>query len=97
LRRGKLVALTRDHSVVQTLIDTGEITARAAKTHPKRHTLTQHLGGRGGADMLEQGRAAELSAAKVADLTDDRRVFERLLEALDGAARRREQLRAARA
>jgi hypothetical protein len=42
-----------------------------------------------------EGRAAELAAAKVIDLTDDRRLFARLLERLYAAARRRwDQLRA---
>lgn len=42
-----------------------------------------------------EGRAAELAAAKVIDLTDDRRLFARLLETLNAAARRRwDQLRA---
>ena len=41
-----------------------------------------------------EGRAAELAAAKVVNLTEDRRVFEQLLELLDREARRRwEQLR----
>jgi len=44
-----------------------------------------------------EGRAAELSADKIVDLSEDRRVFARLLEVLDGEARRRwEQLRAGR-
>jgi len=33
-----------DHSVVQELIDLGEITARDAETHPERHVLTRALG-----------------------------------------------------
>ena len=42
-----------------------------------------------------EGRAAELAAAKVIDLTDDRRLFARLLETLNAAATRRwDQLRA---
>jgi len=42
-----------------------------------------------------EGRAAELAAAKVIDLTDDRRLFARLLERLNAAAVRRwDQLRA---
>lgn len=42
-----------------------------------------------------EGRAAELAAAKVIDLTDDRRLFARLLETLNAAATRRwNQLRA---
>ncbi len=43
------------------------------------------------------GRAAEIAAVKVADLTEDRRVFDRLLARLDAEARRRwEQIRAER-
>lgn len=42
-----------------------------------------------------EGRAAELAASKVVDLTEDQRVFARLLEVLDAEARRRwAQLRA---
>lgn len=42
-----------------------------------------------------EGRAAEIAAGKVIDLTADRRLFARLLDTLNAAARRRwEQLRA---
>jgi serine/threonine protein phosphatase PrpC len=47
LRDGELAALTRDHSVVQQLLDAGEITPRQAKRHPERQRLTANLG-RGG-------------------------------------------------
>jgi protein phosphatase len=47
LRDGELAALTRDHSVVQKLLDKGEITPRQAKRHPERQRLTANLG-RGG-------------------------------------------------
>jgi protein phosphatase len=36
--------LTRDHTVVQMLIDMGEITPEEAKTHPKRHFITRAVG-----------------------------------------------------
>ncbi len=36
--------LTRDHTVVQMLVDIGEITAEDAKTHPKRHFITRAVG-----------------------------------------------------
>ena len=36
--------ITRDHSVVQFLIDTGRITKEAAKTHPDRNVITRAVG-----------------------------------------------------
>lgn len=44
LREGKAVALTKDHSVVQRLIDEGEITPKQALNHPERHFITKALG-----------------------------------------------------
>jgi len=41
---GELVCLTRDHSVVQQLVDAGELDAEAMRTHPQRHLLTQIVG-----------------------------------------------------
>jgi protein phosphatase len=36
--------ITKDHSVVQTLVDNGQITAAEAETHPQRNILTRALG-----------------------------------------------------
>ena len=44
LREGTATPLTRDHSVVQRLIDEGEITPKQALTHPERHFITKALG-----------------------------------------------------
>jgi serine/threonine protein phosphatase PrpC len=44
LRSGRLLQLTRDHSVVQELIDAGRITAADAPGHPERHVVTRSLG-----------------------------------------------------
>ncbi|GAA3164150.1 hypothetical protein GCM10010531_15410 [Blastococcus jejuensis] len=46
LRRGRLVTLTRDHSVVQAMIDAGSLTADQAWTHPWRAVLLAALHGR---------------------------------------------------
>jgi PPM family protein phosphatase len=45
LRRGELVAQTRDHSRVQHLIDSGLINAKTAADHPERNKIYSCLGG----------------------------------------------------
>lgn len=44
LRAGRLFQLTRDHTVVQNLLDTGQLTAEEAVHHPKAGALTAALG-----------------------------------------------------
>ena len=39
-----LTQLTRDHSVVQSLIESGKITAEDAKVHPRKNIITRALG-----------------------------------------------------
>lgn len=41
---GELVQLTRDHSVVQNMLEKGEITAEEADDHPSKHIITRALG-----------------------------------------------------
>jgi PPM family protein phosphatase len=41
---GKLELCTKDHSVVQELIDAGYISDQSAATHPQRHIITRALG-----------------------------------------------------
>lgn len=43
--RGRLEPLTRDHSLVQEMIEAGRLSPREAERHPDRHILTQSLGG----------------------------------------------------
>jgi len=41
---GTLSQITNDHSMVQELVDSGEITAEAAKTHPQKNIITRAVG-----------------------------------------------------
>ena len=41
---GRLELVTKDHSVVQELIDAGYISDESAATHPQRHIITRALG-----------------------------------------------------
>lgn len=50
LRDERLEVLTRDHSVVQELLDSGRISAEAARYHPQRNVITRSLGQSGNAD-----------------------------------------------
>ncbi|MBF0317477.1 MAG: serine/threonine-protein phosphatase [Nitrospirae bacterium] len=43
-RRGRCLYQSKDHSVVQLLLDMGEITAEAAKEHPDRNRVLKTLG-----------------------------------------------------
>jgi len=45
IREGRIIVRSRDHTVVQRLIDEGRIREEAAATHPHRNRLLQCLGG----------------------------------------------------
>jgi protein phosphatase len=44
IREGKAVQVTKDHSYVEELIDSGRITREQAKIHPNRNIITRALG-----------------------------------------------------
>lgn len=44
LREGEIVQITRDHTLVQQLLDEGAITPEAARDHPRRGVLLRALG-----------------------------------------------------
>ncbi len=53
----KVEQLTRDHTMVQALVERGEITSDQAKNHPQKHVITRALGVEQGVDIdyLEAG------------------------------------------
>ncbi|MCU1673067.1 MAG: protein serine/threonine phosphatase [Frankiales bacterium] len=51
LRDGELTQITRDHTLVQALIDEGRISEEEASTHPQRNVITNVLDGRPGLDL----------------------------------------------
>jgi serine/threonine protein phosphatase PrpC len=53
MRGGELHLLTRDHTLVQELVDRGVVRPEDASTHPFRHVLTRYLG-RGKGDIVTE-------------------------------------------
>lgn len=43
-RNGKLSQLTKDHSLIQKLMDDGEISFKEVKNHPKKNVITKAIG-----------------------------------------------------
>ncbi len=56
-REGMLQQITRDHSVVQEMIESGQITEEQARSHPRKHFITRALG----VTALEEGEYDELT------------------------------------
>lgn len=50
LRGGRFTQITQDHSFVQTLVDSGQITSQEAEHHPQRALVTRVLTGNAGDD-----------------------------------------------
>lgn len=44
ITRKKIIQITRDHSLVQDMVDRGEISAAEARSHPRRNVITRALG-----------------------------------------------------
>lgn len=44
ISNGNLMQLTKDHSVVQRMVENGEITAEEAEDHPSKHIITRAMG-----------------------------------------------------
>jgi serine/threonine protein phosphatase PrpC len=77
-RSGTLEQLTRDHTVAQSLADSGLISAEELRRHPKRHVLTNVISGRQGevrpdiaTYSLRYGDRLLVSTDGLHDLVDD--------------------------
>jgi protein phosphatase len=83
---GSLEQVTRDHSVVQELIDDGTISTTEASTHPERHVITRSLGSGGPLEidwwsidpvagdrylLCSDGLVKELPEAAIADVLSE--------------------------
>ena len=55
LRDGRLSQMTRDHSLVQELVDAGDLAAELAESHPQANVITRAVGG---LDALELDKVA---------------------------------------
>ena len=75
IRNGEIVGRTKDHSIVQELLDRGEITEEEARRHPMRNIITKALGIDFGVDFyeweLEKGDTLLLSSDGLHDYVDE--------------------------
>lgn len=83
LRGGRLRPLTRDHSLVQEMIDRGELSPEEAERHPESHVITRAVGG--GAELEVDQVSVPLAVGDRLLLCSDgltRCVYEQTVEAL---------------
>lgn len=83
MRRGHLRMVTRDHSVVQDLVDRGELTSAEAEAHPESHIITRAVGG--SVELQVDTTAVPLAIGDRLLLCSDgltRCVYEQIIEAV---------------
>ena len=69
IRGGEITRITHDHSVVQTLVENGNITAEEARTHPNRNLITRALGV--SANIVPEYNRCEIEAGDILLLCTD--------------------------
>ena len=69
-RRGQLHQLTRDHTLVQTMMDLGELTPEEAATHPRRHLLMRSFNASGDTTLGEFQQAMLVDGDQLLLCTD---------------------------
>jgi len=62
--RGRLTQITRDHSLVQYLMDTGKLTREEARDYPNRNVITRAVG-------IERNIEADIFSVDLSRLGDD--------------------------
>ena len=86
---GRLDQVSTDHSVVQELVDAGQITAEEAAVHPERHVITRALGSPAGIHpdffLLPLGAAERLLLCSdgISGMIDDDRIADVLTSVAD--------------
>ena len=90
LREGAFSQLTDDHTLVQHLVDEGQITQEEAANHPQRSIITRAIGVSTEVEVdsmtldLEPGDQVLLCSDGLTGVVDDRRIAEELLAEGDG-------------
>ncbi len=80
IRDGRAKLVTKDHSVVQVLVDDGKITEEEAKTHPKKRYITKALGVQASVDpdyreeTLEPGESLLLCTDGLTNYVDNEEI-----------------------
>jgi len=69
IKQDEITQLTRDHTYVGAMMQAGQMTEEEAKTHPKRHMLTQVLGTKSHVEM--DGHVFELTGVETLLICSD--------------------------
>lgn len=88
----KIKQLTKDHSVVQSLVESGKISPEDAKVHPRKNVITRALGAEENvmADIMHipfnEGEKILLCTDGLSSFTDEKTIFEIITKSKSSAA-----------